>query len=117
MKYMILIYGEEKRWANASKAALDEVTAAYMKYVGELAQAGAMVAGDPLQPVATAKTVRVRDGKVQAADGPFAETREQLGGYFVIEAKDLDDAVRWAEKCPGAGHGSVEVRPIMPQPA
>ena len=116
MKYMILIYGEEKSWMNTSQGVRDEVMAAYMKYVGELVQACAMVAGDPLQPVSTATTIRVRDGKVQTTDGPFAETKEQLGGYFIVEAKDLDEAIRWGQKCPGAAHGCVEVRPLLPKP-
>ena len=113
MKYMILIYGEEKNWVNTSKGVQDEVMAAYMKYVGELVQAGAMVAGDPLQPVATATTIRVRDGKVQTTDGPFAETKEQLGGYFLVEVTDLDAALSWAARCPAVQLGAaVEVRPV-----
>src|SRR5215813_9214803 len=114
MKYMILIYGEEKGWETQSQAAREEVMAAFLKYVGELTQAGAMLGGDPLKPVSTATTIRVRGGKVQTTDGPFAETKEQLGGYFLIEAKDLDEAIRWGAKCPGALYGSVEVRPILP---
>jgi hypothetical protein len=114
MKYMILIYGEEKNWANATESARKEVMAQYWKYTEELIAAGARVAGDPLQPVATATTIRVQNGKVQTTDGPFAETKEQLGGYYIIEAKDLDEAIRWGAKCPGALSGSVEVRPILP---
>jgi hypothetical protein len=116
MKYMILIYGEEKSWAGTPQSAKEEIMAAFGRYVGELKAANAMVAGDPLQPVATATTIRVRNGKVQTTDGPFAETKEQLGGYFVIEAKDLDEAIRWGQKCPGAINGSVEVRPILAMP-
>ena len=86
---------------------------AYGKYAEELQGAGAMLAGEALQPTTTATTVQVRNGRTLTTDGPFAETKEQLGGFFMIEAKDLDEAIAWAAKIPSATSGSIEVRPIM----
>jgi hypothetical protein len=117
MQYMLLIYGEESGWQSAS----DEDRAAMMKeyrdFTEELQSAGAMVAGDALQPTSNATTVRVRDGEQLVTDGPFAETKEQLGGYYLIEAESLDEATAWAAKLPGSKHGSVEVRPVTQVPA
>ncbi len=87
--------------------------AEYMIYTEDLNKSGKMVAGEALQPIATATTVRIRDGKTQTTDGPFAETKEQLGGFYLIEAKDLDDAIAWGAKIPGAKWGSIEARPII----
>ena len=87
--------------------------AAYTAYAEALAEAGAMRAGNRLAPAATAHTVRVAGGAPQVLDGPYAETREQLGGYFVIEVADMAEALRWAARCPGAAHGVVEVRPLF----
>jgi hypothetical protein len=114
MKYMLLIYGDEKAWTRLSKAEVDHVTGAYFAYTEEMRKAGAFVAGDPLKATDTATTVRARGGKTTHTDGPFAETKEQLGGYYLLEVPDLDAALRWAAKCPGAAHGSIEVRPVMP---
>ena len=84
----------------------------YMSFTQDIVKAGKFKAGDPLEPVSTATTVRVRDGKTLATDGPFAETKEQLGGYYIVEAKDLDEAVAIAARIPDARNGSIEVRPI-----
>ncbi len=112
MQYMILIYGDEKAWAGLPEDEMNAAFAAYMQYSKDLAAAGVMRGGASLQPIATATTVRVRGGKPATTDGPFAETKEQLGGYYIVEVPNLDQAIKWAAKCPGAAHGSVEVRPL-----
>jgi hypothetical protein len=112
MQYMLLIYRDEAAMANLSEAAISEGTAAYMAYAGAMAQAGVMVGGNRLRPASAGTTVRTTGGKTQVLDGPYAETKEQLGGYFLIEVPDLDAALSWAERCPGAAHGTIEVRPI-----
>jgi hypothetical protein len=112
MQYMILIYEDEKQWVNLPEAEMNKVFAAYMQYSKDLAAAGVLRGGAALQPVATATTVRVRGGKPATTDGPFAETKEQLGGYYIIDVANLDEAIKWAGKCPGAAAGSVEVRPL-----
>lgn len=116
MQYILLIYGDEAQSKNASPETRAKISGEYMAFTKELKGAGKMLAGEPLESVSTATTVRVKDGKTLRTDGPFAETREQLGGYYVIEAKDLDEAVMIAAKVPGAKVGSIEVRPIMPFP-
>ena len=116
MEYMILIYADEKAWAGMDEAQLKAAYGEYMAYTQELMQAGVLRAGSELKPVATATTVRVRGGKVLATDGPFAETKEQLGGYYLVDVADNDEAIRWASKCPGARHGTCEVRPLNPSP-
>jgi hypothetical protein len=113
MQYMLLIYGDESAWQGRSDAERDQVIQSYGAFTQELQQAGAMVAGDALQPTQTATTVRVHDGETLTTDGPFAETKEQLGGYYLIEADSLDDAIEWAAKVPAVREGSVEVRPVM----
>jgi hypothetical protein len=117
MQYMLLIYTQESGWENLSDEAQAAAMKAYRDFTEELRGAGAMVAGDRLQPIANATTVRVRDGEQLVTDGPYAETKEQLGGYYLIEADSLDDAIAWATKLPGSHHGSVEVRPIAQVPA
>jgi len=107
MQYMLLIYRAER--TNADEMALMQE---YMSFTQDIVKAGKFKAGDPLEPVSTATTVRVRDGKTLATDGPFAETKEQLGGYYIVEAKDLDEAVAIAARIPDARNGSIEVRPI-----
>jgi hypothetical protein len=109
MQYMLLIYSRE-----ADEAELDEgaVLAEYGTFTQGIVQSGAFKAADRLKPVATATTVRVRDGKTLVTDGPFAETREQLGGYYLVEAKDLDEANAIAARIPTARYGSIEVRPV-----
>jgi hypothetical protein len=113
MQYMLLIYGDESSWDGRSEEERGQIIQAYGAFTQELRGAGAMVAGDALQPTQTATTVRVQDGETLATDGPFAETKEQLGGYYLIEADSLDEAIEWAAKVPAARHGSVEVRPVM----
>ena len=110
MNYLLLIYQNEKEWPTG--AAREKMHADYGTFTQGIIQSGNFKAGDRLQPVSTATTVRVRDGKVVTTDGPFAETREQLGGYYLIEAKDLDTALGIAARIPGARYGSIEVRPI-----
>jgi hypothetical protein len=110
MKYMLLVYSDEKAWEEAARDQCYHDSAAYSR---ELATSGKYLGASPLHPVSTATSVRVRDGKRLVTDGPFAETREQLGGYFLVDANDLDDAIEIAGKIPGARMGTVEVRPIL----
>ncbi len=112
MQYTLLIHSDEGAWAAMTPAQRQQGTAAYTAYTEALVKSGAMVAGERLRPTSTAATVRVIDGKTKVLDGPYAESKEQLGGYYLIEAKDLDEALKWAEKCPGAQQGTMEVRPI-----
>jgi hypothetical protein len=112
MKYMLLLYANESavpETPEEQQAVAPEVWYALMQ---EMKAAGVLVSNDGLAPIATATTVRVREGKTLITDGPFAETHEQLGGFFLLECKDLDEALRWAEKIPHAKYGSVEVRPL-----
>jgi len=113
MQYICLIYADEKNQQNMSDAERGAYFQAYGQYTQELKGADAMVAGDALHPVSMATTVRVRDGKTLTTDGPFAETHEQLGGFYIVEAENLDEAIAWAAKIPTSAHGSIEVRPIM----
>ena len=113
MQYLLLIYDAEKTWATMSEAERGKMFTEYGAFTNDIKASGHHRAGDALQPTHTATTVRVRDGKVSTTDGPFAETREQLGGYYLIEAKDLDEATRIAARIPSARIGSIEVRPIM----
>jgi hypothetical protein len=110
MKYMLLIYGDESAWSEAERAKCYVESAAFAQ---ELAVAGKYLAANPLHPVASATSVQVRSGKRLVTDGPFAETREQLGGYFLIDAVNLDEAIKIAEKIPGAQLGTVEIRPVL----
>ncbi len=116
MKYLLLIYGEESAWANLSEAEQEKVFGEYMAFSQGIKDSGSYVGGEALLPTESATTVRVRDGKTVTTDGPFAETREQLGGYYMVEAENLDEATAIAARIPGAQTGSVEVRPIMPTP-
>jgi hypothetical protein len=116
MQYMLLIYGNEAAMKTATQADRDAMFRSYHEYTQSIIKTGNMKAGDALQPTATATTVRVRDGKTLTTDGPFAETREQLGGYYLVEAKDLDEATKLAARIPGAQVGSIEVRPVMQLP-
>ena len=113
MKYMCLIYGDEAKHPRAGTPELGQLMADYMAFTKDIGENKVMVAGDPLEPIATATTVRVRGGKTETTDGPFAETKEQLGGYYILECKDLDEAIAYAARIPTAAFGSVEVRPIM----
>ena len=110
MKYMLLIYTDEKAWKDNER---EQCYAESLKLTHDLNAAGQYLAASPLQPVATATSVKMREGKRLVTDGPFAETREQLGGYFLIEAKDLDEAIGIAAKIPGARKGTVEIRPVL----
>ena len=112
MKYLCLAYEEEKKLNALSKSEWDVLRGETLAYVEELRKNGCLVAAEPLQSVRTAKTVRVRDGKVSLTDGPFAETKETLGGFFLINAGDLNEAIAVASKWPSACLGSIEVRPI-----
>jgi hypothetical protein len=113
MKYLLTIYGDESRWANASPEDVQQVMAAYGAFGEAAQQAGVLVGGEGLQPSSTATTVRVRDNETLTTDGPFAETREQLGGYYLLDCRDLDDAIGWAARIPDANGGAIEVRPVM----
>ena len=113
MQYLLMIYQNEAESGKLDAAARKNLTAEYGAYTQSIIQSGHFKAGDGLQPTSTATTVRVRDGKTLTTDGPFAETREQLAGYYLIEAKDLDTALAIAARIPGAKTGSVEVRPVM----
>ena len=112
MKYMLMIYGNEAAMDAARKADIQQIMGAYGAYTDALKKAGAFIAGDALQPSTAATTVRVANGKSQVLNGPYAETREQLGGYYLIDVPDLDAALSWAARCPGASHGVMEVRPL-----
>ena len=113
MRYLCLIYEDEKAWQNMSEADMQKGMAEYNAFTENIKQNGNYVGGEALQPTNTAKSVRVRNGKLSTTDGPYVETKEQLGGYYLIKAKDLNDAVQVASRIPGAKHGTVEVRPIM----
>jgi hypothetical protein len=112
MQYLLMIYTNEVEYARRDAATTQRTLAEYQAFTQSIVQGGNFKAGDRLQPTSTATTVRVRDGKMLTTDGPFAETREQLGGYYLIEAKDLDTAIGIAARIPGARDGSIEVRPI-----
>ena len=113
MKYLLLIYTDETQDAQATPAEMESIMGAYWAFTKELNDAGKNLGGEALQPTGTATTVRVRNGKTLTTDGPFAETKEQLGGYYMVEAENLDEAISWAAKIPGALVGTIEVRPIM----
>ena len=113
MQYLLLIYDPEKTWPTMPEAERNQMFTEYMTFTNDIKASGHYRAGDALQPTHTATTVRVRDGKISTTDGPFAETREQLGGYYLVEAKDLDEATKIAARIPSAKIGSIEVRPIM----
>ena len=116
MQYMLLIYNNESMMKNAGPGERDAMFKAYAEFTQAIVSSGHMKAGDALQPTSTATTVRVRDGKTLSTDGPFAETKEQLGGYYLIEARDLDEATKIAARIPGARSGAIEVRPVMELP-
>jgi hypothetical protein len=113
MQYLLLIYEREADWNAMNEKEKGTIFQEYMAFTQGIMKSGHHRAGDALQPVSTATTVRVRNGKTVTTDGPFAETREQLGGYYLVKAKDLDEAISIAARIPSARHGSVEVRPIM----
>ena len=112
MKYLLMIYSDEKAYGARLPEDQKRGFEAYMAYTEALKKAGAYVGADRLQPTTTATTVRVANGKTQVLNGPYIETKEQLGGYYLIDAPDLDAALAWAGRCPGAQHGIMEVRPV-----
>src|SRR6478736_1466318 len=116
MQYLLMIYTNEAEYAKMDAATGKKVTDEYGAFTQSIVQSGNFKAGDRLQPASTATTVRVRGGKTLTTDGPFAETREQLGGYYLIEAKDLDAAIAIAEKIPSSRIGTIEVRPLVQMP-
>jgi hypothetical protein len=112
MQYLLLLYAREEGWNTLSQAEKEQGMAAYTAYTEALKKAGVLAGSNRLQPISAATTVQIADGKTQVLDGPYADTKEQLGGYYMIDVPDLDAAIAWAARCPGAGHGIVEVRPV-----
>ena len=112
MRYLLLIYMDEARYASMSEAESQADMANWGEYTQQITEAGASPGGEALQPTSTATTVRDDGGKPMVTDGPFAETKEQLGGYYLLDVANLDAAIEWAHKCPAAKYGSIELRPI-----
>jgi hypothetical protein len=112
MKYMLLIYGNEDGFERLSEKEAGEALGAFHAYTQALTQSGALISSNRLQRISAATTVRASGGQVQVMDGPFAETKEELGGYYLIDVPDLDAALKWAKQCPGTKYGAVEVRPV-----
>jgi hypothetical protein len=113
MKYLCLIYDEEKKLESMPKSDADAFMGEYFTFTDTIKKSGQYIAGEALQPVQTATTIRIRNGKISTTDGPFAETKEQLGGFYMINARDLNEAIQVASKIPSARIGSIEVRPVM----
>jgi len=112
MQYMLAVYGDERTAESTPREQMTEIVNAYMAYTKALQDAKVLVASNRLRPTSAATTVRTVDGQAKVLDGPFAETKEQLGGFYLIDVPDLDAALNWAKRCPGARYGSIEVRPI-----
>lgn len=112
MQYLLMIHSDEKAMLTTTPEDNGSILAAYGAYMKAMADAGVSKGGQRLRPTSSATTVRVQNGKAHALNGPYAEVKEQLGGYFLIDAPDLDAAISWAARCPGAQHGAIEVRPI-----
>lgn len=112
MQYLLLLYVNEAGWPKLTKAEQEQGMAAYMAYTEALTKAGVLKGTNRLQPSSSATTVRLTSGKTQVLDGPYADSKEQLGGYYIIDVPDLDAALSWAARCPAVGHGVVEVRPL-----
>ena len=110
---MLLIYGEEPSWTSLPESEMQAMYAEYFALAGDLRSQGKLVASDELQPVATATTIEVREGDTLVTDGPFSETKEVLGGYFLIESESLDEAIEWAARIPTARRGKIEIRPVV----
>jgi hypothetical protein len=117
MHYVLMIYSEEARWSSMTPAEQAQGVAAYTAYTQALQKAGVLAGSNRLQPASAAATVRITDGESHVLDGPYAESKEQLGGYYVIDVPNLDAAIAWAARCPGASHGAVEVRPVWAMPS
>jgi len=113
MKYLLTIYGDESGYADVTPEQVGQVMAAYEAFGRAATEAGVLLGGEGLKDSSTATTVRVRDGETVTSDGPFADTREQLGGYYLVDCRDLDEAISWAAQIPGAFNGAIEVRPVM----
>ena len=116
MKYLLLIYENEAAFAGMPEAEQGKIFEEYMSYTKGIKKGGQYISGEALEPISTATTVRVKNGKTVTTDGPFAETKEQLGGFYMVEAKNLDEAIQLAAGIPASRTGSIEVRPIMPTP-
>jgi hypothetical protein len=116
MRYMLLIYGDESGWGNLSEAEQETEMAKWYGYTQALADAGVSQVNDALQPSSTATCVRDNGGEPLVTDGPYAETKEQLGGFYLLDVPDLDEAIKWAHKCPAATYGTIELRPIQEFP-
>ena len=114
MQYLLMIYGNEAAMSSATPEQGSQMHAAYGAYTEALKKAGVLLGGERLKPTSTATSVRVAQGKTEVLNGPYAETKEQLGGYYMIDVADLDAAIAWAARCPGASFGTMEVRPIWP---
>lgn len=114
MQYLLMLYVNEAGWSTMTKAEQEQGLAAYMAYTEALSKAGVLKGSNRLQASSTATLVRAANGRSQVLDGPYADSKEQLGGYYLIEVPDLDAAIQWAARCPASGHGTVEVRPISP---
>jgi hypothetical protein len=112
-----MLYARESGWSELTEAQQEQAMGAYNAYTEALKNAGALTGTNRLRPTSTATTVRVANGKSQVLDGPFADSKEQLGGYYIIDVPDLDAAISWAARCPAASHGIVEVRPLWDKPA
>ena len=117
MKYMLMAYVQEDGWTKMTKAEQEQGVAAYMAFTEAMKKAGVFDGSNRLQPSRIATTIRAANGKPQVQDGPYSDSKEQLGGYFLIEAPDLDAAISWASRCPAIHHGAVEVRPVWEMPA
>ena len=113
MKYLLMIYTDERQDAQRTPEQQEANMGEYFAFTNEIREAGVMLGGEALHPTTTATTVRVRNGQTASTDGPFAETKEQLGGYYLLDCDNLDDAIKWAAKIPGAREGSIEIRPLM----
>src|SRR6201997_2229883 len=116
MQYLLMLYASEAGWSNLTKEQQQQGVAAYAAYTEALKKAGVWKGSNRLQPISAATTVRVTDGKSQVLDGPYIDSKEQLGGYYLIDVPDLDSAISWAARCPGASHGTIEVRPVWAMP-
>jgi len=112
MQYLLLIYGNESAMLAASKETAGQMLAAYAAYTEAIKKAGVYVGSNRLRPTSDATSVRISNDKTKVLNGPYAETKEQLGGYYMIDVPDLDAALSWASRCPGASHGTIEVRPV-----
>jgi hypothetical protein len=114
MKFMLLIHGDEKALAANAKVDATGMSPEYAAYNEAMMKAGIILGGERLRPTSTAASVRMKDGRTEVLEGPYAETREQLGGFYMIDVADMDEAVKWATRCPAAQFGTIEVRPIWP---